>query len=399
MFIDALQKQNPALRDCAVSLLRQGTILPDTYVIDVDQFRANARMIKATADKYQIKLYAMTKQFGRNPLLARMLVDEIGYEGIVCVDFKEALHFQQFGITISHIGHLVQPPAHFINNIVTTIKPEVVTIYSREKAQALSQAASQAGYTQAILLKFYAPSDPLYPNQEAGFPLEALADTLAFISQLPNISIAGITHFPCFLYQPQSHSTQPTPNLHTAIAAAEQAELLGYPMVQINLPSSTSCETLPLIHHMGGTHGEPGHALTGTTPANQDGSQPEKIAMLYITEISHHFNDRSYCFGGGHYSRSQLQTALVYDTKGHSDHHPGIDNSAYQRLTLSPSMENNIDYYFQLNGLCPVGSPVVMAFRTQLFVTRSDVALVEGIASNTPRLLGIFDTQGKEIKR
>lgn len=399
MFIDALQKQNPALRDCAVNLLRQGVILPDTYVIDVDQFRANARMIKATADQYHIKLYAMTKQFGRNPLLARMLVDDIGYEGIVCVDFKEAIHFQQLGITISHIGHLVQPPAHFIKNIVADIKPDVVTLYSLEKVQALSQAASHANYTQPVLLKFYAPSDSLYPNQEAGFAFDTLAETLKVISQLPNITIAGITHFPCFLYHPDSHSTQPTPNLHTAVAAAEQAELLGYPMAQINLPSSTSCETLPLIHELGGTHGEPGHALTGTTPANQDGSQPEKIAMLYITEVSHHFNDRSYCFGGGHYSRSHLQTALVYDAEGHGDTDPGSDNSAYQRLTLSPSMENNIDYYFQLNGICPVGSPVVMAFRTQLFVTRSDVALVEGIANNTPRLIGVFDTQGKKIER
>ena len=199
----------------------------------------------------------------------------------------------------------------------------------------------------------------------------------------------GITHFPCFLYDNVTRTTQPTVNLLTAVSAIKQAEVLGYTMSHCNFPSSTSFETIPIIHEYGGTHGEPGHALTGTIPSNQNGSQPEKIAMLYLTEISHQFADRSYCYGGGYYNRSQVEAALVFEPQ----------SSQKRLLPFHPNEGNNIDYYFQLEGLAVVGSPVVMAFRTQLFVTRSDVALIEGISTSQPRLLGLFDTQGKQIQR
>ncbi len=60
------------------------------------------------------------------------------------------------------------------------------------------------------------------------------------------------------------------------------------------------------------THTEPGHALTGTIPANQQGDQPERIAMLWLSEISHHFRGDSYCYGGGYYRRGHAQHALVF---------------------------------------------------------------------------------------
>lgn len=389
MFLTALQQQNPALIACAVQLLNDGVVLPDTYVIDVDQFKQNAKLIKQQADVFNIRLYAMTKQFGRNPVLAKMLTQELGYDGIVCVDFKEARYFQQQGITVSHVGHLVQPPSQFIKALVETIKPEVVTLYSLEKAQELSVAASKVNYNQSVLVKFFQEGDSLYPNQEAGFPLSTLPQVLKSISELPNLTVVGITHFPCFLYDNVTRITQPTVNLLTAVSAIKQAEALGYTMSHCNFPSSTSFETIPIIHEYGGTHGEPGHALTGTIPSNQNGSQPEKIAMLYLTEISHQFADRSYCYGGGYYNRSQVEAALVFEPQ----------SSQKRLLPFHPNEGNNIDYYFQLEGLAVVGSPVVMAFRTQLFVTRSDVALVEGISTSQPRLLGLFDTQGKQIQR
>ena len=71
MFLTALKQQNPALIDSAITLLERGLILPDTYVIDVDQFRENARLIKAQADNYGISLYAMTKQFWSQPRIGK----------------------------------------------------------------------------------------------------------------------------------------------------------------------------------------------------------------------------------------------------------------------------------------------------------------------------------------
>jgi len=115
MFLDALKRQNPRFIECAAELLKSNQVLPDTYIIDVDQFVENARVIKKTADEYGVTLYAMTKQFGRNPVLAKLLIDELGYDGIVCVDFKEARHYSDLGINVSHVGHLVQPPTGIVH--------------------------------------------------------------------------------------------------------------------------------------------------------------------------------------------------------------------------------------------------------------------------------------------
>ena len=39
-----------------------------------------------------------------------------------------------------------------------------------------------------------------------------------------------------------------------------------------------------------------------------------------------------------------------------------------------------------------------MSYRTQIFVTRSSVAVVKGIKEGNPKLLGIYDSQGRKIK-
>nr|MBT2916485.1 YhfX family PLP-dependent enzyme [Vibrio anguillarum] len=72
MFLDALEKQNPDLITAALTLFKQGKLQPDTTVIDVDQLLNNAQRMKEVADRLGICLYAMTKQFGRNPLSARL---------------------------------------------------------------------------------------------------------------------------------------------------------------------------------------------------------------------------------------------------------------------------------------------------------------------------------------
>ncbi|MDD1780549.1 YhfX family PLP-dependent enzyme [Enterovibrio sp. ZSDZ35] len=389
MFLEALKKQNSELIQSAVLLLRQGEILPDTYVIDVDQFRENAKKIKQKADVCGIKLYAMTKQVGRNPVLAKILIEECGYEGAVCVDFKEALSLHKEGVKIAHVGHLVQPPKHVLHRLIWDMQPEIVTVYSVEKAREISEVAGECGVIQNIMLKFYQDGDHLYPNQESGFRLEDINEIADQISALPNVKITGITHFPCFLYDSESQKTLPTKNLLTAEKAIEVLGQKGIEIIHRNYPSATSCETLPLIKEHGGTHGEPGHALTGTTPANVDGSQPEQIAMVYASEVSHVHEGKTYCFGGGNYGRSQIEGALVFN---------GNDTTG-NFLPICSSDAASIDYHFQLEGQADVSAAVIMAFRTQLFVTRSDVALVEGISTANPKIVGLFDTQGREISR
>lgn len=386
MFVNALQKHNPALIDAALALHKQGEILPDSYVLDLDAFINNARTIKAKADKHGIALYAMTKQIGRNPYLGRLLVDELGYEGIVCVDFKEVRLFARHGIKIVHVGHLVQPPQAMLDQLMNEVQPDVVTVVSIEKAQALSQAAQKVGRVQNILLKFYAPGDMLYTNQETGFPLHDIESVVATIQALPGVKITGLTHFPCLLAE--YDQVVPTSNAHTVANAAKQCEALGIDLQQINLPSLTCSASMATLAQLGATHVEPGHALTGTTPLHQfETAQPERIAMLYLSEISHHYEGQSYCFGGGYYRRGHAEHALIWPKSG----------APAQKCHVRNDEQASIDYHLRLTALAPVGSPVIMAFRTQVFVTRSDIAIVAGIQTGQPHLVGVWDALGNEV--
>jgi predicted amino acid racemase len=63
-----------------------------------------------------------------------------------------------------------------------------------------------------------------------------------------------------------------------------------------------------------------------------------------------------------------------------------------------------IDYHARLykdSAASPinVGDTAVYAFRAQMFVTRSQVAVVSGIKENNPKLLGIFDHANNLIDR
>ncbi|MFA3762026.1 YhfX family PLP-dependent enzyme [Yersinia sp. 2466 StPb PI] len=384
MFLKTLLKQNTKLIDAAISYWQQGEIYPDSYVIDVEQTEANARLLVETASRYQIKLYLMSKQFGRNPELCRRLL-ACGFQGMVAVDFKEARQLYRHAIPVAHVGHLVQPPSAMVEEIVRQ-RPEVITVFSLEKALEISQAAYRQHTIQPLMLKVSQPGDVLYAGQEAGFALENLPVTIAAINEMPAVRLVGITHFPCMLYDPHSRQTLPTANMHTLLAARDILLAQGVNIQQINAPSATSCTTLPQLAQLGVTHSEPGHALTGTIPANQHADQPEQISMLYLSEISHHVADSSYFFGGGYYRRGHLQNALIWH-----------DNQFSQRA-VSPIEDSSIDYCLRLAGKFPIGSPIIMSFRTQIFVTRSDVVLMDGIQSGKPRLLGCYDSQGNQLR-
>lgn len=385
MFIEALRAQNPVLIKVARELWQKGTILPDTYVIDVDQVMENGRRLLAVAARYNITLYLMTKQFGRNPWLAKRLI-ELGFHGTVAVDFKEARTLRNAGVAVSHAGHLVQIPTSKVSEAVTA-PTEIITVFSLEKAREISDAARKYGLVQPIMLKVFSENDCLYPGQEAGFPLSILDNVISEINALPGVKLTGLTHFPCLLWDDEQQKMLPTPNLQTLLEARDRLHTLGVDHLQINAPSASSCSSLPLLARHGVTHAEPGHALTGTLPSNQQGDQPERIAMLYFTEVSHHFRGNSYCFGGGYYRRGHAQRALVF---------PDNTPPAITARVL-PVDDSSIDYHLPLAGEYPVGSPVVMCFRTQIFVTRSDVALVSGIQSGEPVLEALYDSLGHLI--
>lgn len=387
MFLDITLRRNRKLVETAFELHQNGIIEPDTYILDVDSILYNAKCIKKEADKYGIKLYFMTKQFGRNPYIASEIM-KLGYEGAVAVDWREAKTLAENGIKLGHVGHLVQIPTNNIENILLE-GPEVITVYSVEKAKQISDVAIKMNITQNIMLRVIDKDDILYPAQYGGFYLNELIENAKKIVAMPNIEIYGITSFPCFLYNSDSNSIEKTNNMDTLLKAKVMLENeLHLKLKEINTPSATCTSTIKKIYSCGGTHGEPGHGLTGTTPLHAVKDEVEIPSIVYVSEVSHNLDDSCYCYGGGYYRRSNTTSALV-----------GKDILNAKKLEFETPTLESIDYYLGLRGNSKVGDTAIFASRSQIFVTRSHVAVVKGIQNGNLKVVGIYDSLGRQIGR
>lgn len=385
MFIEAVLKNNPILAEIAAKFHKSGQIEPDTYLIDLDMVRRNAELISKAGKEQGISLYFMTKQFGRNPVIARA-ISEAGIDKSVAVDFDEARKLYRSGIKIGHLGHLVQIPKACIKEALK-MRPEVVTCFSADMARELSDAAGEMGLVQDVLLRVIDDGDYFYPGQSGGIKFDALESVARKIKKLPNVNVVGVTSFPCFLYNEHTDKLEPTNNVSTIIKAAKLLKDMGFEINQINGPSATCVSSIPLLKRLGVTHGEPGHALTGTTPIHAKGKEPEGPAIVYVTEVSHLEDNKAFVFGGGFYQRSKMKRAYLPDKK--------------VLLDVEELPPESIDYYSTVHTCgneLHLGDTVIYSFRTQIFVTRSKVAVVDGIQKGNPKLLGIFNSLGDEIR-
>lgn len=380
MFLQKTIAANRPLIDFTFSVHARGELLPNTYLLDLDALTANAATMLAAAREHGVSLYFMLKQLGCNLEVARRLTD-LGFPGAVAVDSREALHYKHAGIPLGNIGHLVQIPDGALGALLDA-RPRIITVYSLEKARKISALAGERGMVQDIMLRVVGQGDLLYSGQTAGFPLEELPQAAESLKSLPHIRVAGVCAFPCFLYDQGADDILPTPNAGTVRSAAKLLRELGCPIEQLNMPSATCAHAISKIAAIGGTHAEPGHGLTGTTPWNL-GHAGETPALVYLSEVSHNYGGRGYCYGGGHYRRGHMARALV-----------GPSAERAQVLDVTAPDLDSIDYHFTLERPCTIGDAVVMAFRTQIFVTRSDLALVEGLSSGAPRVTALYDALG-----
>lgn len=384
MFLDQTMKRNKALVETAFDLHRCGQILPDSYVIDVDSFLANARQILDKAREHDMKLYFMLKQVGRNPYLAKELV-KMGYPGAVVVDFREAQVMMDHHIPIGNVGHLVQIPEAMVKS-VTAYGPEVITVYSADKIRTINRAAGELGKKQGIMLRVFSENDMIYSGQTAGLRLDELEAAADFVERgCPHVEIKGVTSFPCYLYHEEAGDIRPTNNLETVLMAASMLIRRGYQNLIINTPSATCSQTIGKMAADGGNCGEPGHGLSGTTPMHMYQDMEEIPSVVYVSEISHNFMGRAYCYGGGHYRRSHVARALI-----------GSEFAQTETVAVIPPADESIDYHFGLAKECGVGDTVIMSFRFQIFVTRSDVVLVRGIRDGKPEIVGVYDSLGRK---
>lgn len=385
MFLEKTIETNLPLVKTCFDFHQKGLIQPDSYVIDLDTLLSNAKLILNEANRQGIELYFMLKQLGRNPYIAKELV-KLGYSGAVVVDFREAQVMMRHQIPIANVGHLVQAPKCLLQELVD-YGCKYYTVFSLEKIKDLNECAAKANKTVDLLLKVVGDNDMIYSGQTAGFHLNELNEVVQEIKKMKNVSIQGVTSFPCFLYQEKAEKIQATPNFKTLLDAKHILKENGIVIKNINAPSTTSVATLKQMEGYEVNSGEPGHGLSGTTPLHAYTACAELPCVCYVSEVSHNFNNRGYCYGGGHYRRSHVKNALVGKSYAESK----------MAGVIPPSLES-IDYYFELDQPCDVNDTVVMAFRFQIFVTRSQVCIIKGIHEQQPELIGIYSSLGDEIK-
>ncbi len=386
MFLEKLLERNPKLAQTAFRLHEEGRILPDTYVLDLDAIGYNAALIKNEADMYGIELYFMLKQIGRNPLVAASLMS-LGYAGAVTVDYKEALCMIDNGIHIANVGHLEQIPQAAMDRIISS-KPDYVTVYSFEMIRRINEAAGKRNCVQKLLIRLSDADSDLYSGQVGGFHSEELTRLIGEVEKLKHVKIGGLTIFPALLFSQDEGRIVPTANMKAMERGRRIAQDCGLKDLNINLPSATCVASMSLLSRLGGKSGEPGHGLTGTTPLHKYTDQPEIPAYIYVSEISHVYDGKSYCYGGGHYRRGHMENVLV-----------GNDMKNMKKCRITAPDDDSIDYHFEIDDSFAVGDTALMAFRTQVFTTRSHVAIVSGIQVGEPKLIGIYTALGEPIRR
>ena len=383
MFLEATWKRNSKLIEASIDFHHQGYISPNTYVVDLDTVKQNATILAREAKKQDIELFFMTKQLGRNPLVAKTIV-EAGIEKAVAVDPWEAITLYNHGIPIGHVGHLVQIPKCMVHSILT-LHPDYITVFSYENARIISDIALEVGRRQKVFLRIAALYNFIYDGQKGGFTNQQLLREIDELIQLEGIEIAGLTSFPCLLIK--EDEVEPTPNVQSMLKAKELLKRKGFSDIEMNMPSATSTDTLPLLKELGATQGEPGHAFTGSTPLHAAKDLPECPAMVYVSEVSHVYDRHSYVFGGGFYPRSRVEHALL-----------GTNINNVKEVEAIENNPSNIDYYGTLNtNKARVGDTVIYAFRTQAFVTNAQLAIVKNLNSK-PELIGIYDAMGNQIR-
>src|SRR5438309_7045444 len=209
MLLDVTLQRNRELVDAAVALHASGRIPPNTFVLDLDAVESNARMLAESADSLGLHLYFVSKQFGRNPLAIEAIAKHI--PRATAIDFPEAVRLHESGAGLGNVGHLVQIPEAAIAPLLRW-GPDVVTVFSYEKAASVSRASSSIGKVQPILLRVAGTGDFLFPGQEGGVALEEVAAVGRRVQEeLPGVRIEGVTSFPCLVFDETRKAFRPTP--------------------------------------------------------------------------------------------------------------------------------------------------------------------------------------------
>jgi predicted amino acid racemase len=403
-FLETTTRRNPKLIDAAFELHRDRKIPADTYLVDLASVERNSRFVSEAARKSGIKNYYMTKQFGRNPLISKAIVKG-GIKSAVAINVDEAKILYGNGFKVDHVGNLIQIPSGDVEFILGKVRPEIITVFSFEKAREVDRAAKKFGIIQKIMLRPVSPSDSFIGNAEGGTSIRELVNQANRISsELKNVTVAGLTSFPSFRFDLREIKLVTTSNFESMMRAKSLIESETKVRIeQINAPGSNCAAGMEMMKKEGASHGEPGHAFTGTTPWHAfDETLPEVPAWVYVTEVSHASPDRAYSFSGG---LPQTGYHGFFTMKYHQTFMSALAEKKGSRKMIlaepAPITLDNLawpDYYTVLhqpddNQLLEVSDTVVFGFRPQVYQTRSTVTVVKGIGTSN-EVLGTFDRNG-----
>ncbi len=240
----------------------------------------------------------MMKQIGRNPAVLNA-IKRSGIDACVAVDMNDARPIHATGLKVGHLGHLVQVP-HHETQAGLKFKPDYWTVFSKEKAEAISKA-SRGNHEQKILARIHSEGDVFYKGHEGGFNATSILGVKEMIDRMENIKFSGITTFPAQLFNLEKMAIESTPNMSTLCKTAEVLRKAGMKDLEINAPGTTSSMIFEQLASHGITQVEPGNSLAGTVPIAAFRDIAEAPAMVYVSEVSHIHNGKPYCYGGGMY--------------------------------------------------------------------------------------------------
>ena len=390
MFLSQLMKRNERFLEIVAGAHATGDLRTNCYAIDLDTVEANATKMSQAASSLGLTLLAMTKQMGRNPDYCAAIARG-GITDAVAVDHECGVYAYRGGMGIGHIGHLVQVPQYEVHEAMT-LKPKMWTVFSREQAQLVNDAATTRGIVQDIAVRVWDERCIFYPGHAGGIHLSQVSAFADSLKDLGNVRLTGVTSFPALLFDKDSRQLRLTGN---ASVIAEAADIVskhaGQPAV-VNMPGTTGTDALKMLAAAGATQAEPGHGLTGTTPLSVFEDTPEVPAVCYVTEVAHHHQGEAYVIGGGLYTDPVLgevpTRALVISKDG-----------VKEVFDVEMPAPGAIDYYARLqpnsNGtLPPVGSTVIFGFRAQVFVSRGLTAGITGVSTGKPKVLSAYASSG-----
>jgi predicted amino acid racemase len=393
MFLKPLMRRNEMFLRTIAEMHASGGVPANSFTLDLDTVTKNARIMASEAHRLNLKVFAMTKQMGRNIDFCNALA-EGGISAAVAVDMDCARAVANSRLTIGHLGHLVQVPSHEAAE-ASGLNPAYWTIFNLEKAREAASAALTQSRKQDLLVRIYDENDEFYFGHGGGLPAKEVIEIADSLDNLEGARFAGITTFPALLFSEGEGEVRETPNLKTIERTRKLLEKRGGAF-EVNTPGTNSSVLFQMLSDAGSTQVEPGHALTGSTPLHAIREDlPEIPAAAYVTEVSHEFLGKFYCFGGGLYIDpvfASYQINCLVAPRGN------YDDAFLAEIEIPEPAA--IDYYGLITPpvgkTISVGDTVILGFRIQAFVTRANVVAIRGVHSGRPEIMSISNGFGTE---